>query len=710
MGTVWINDYHPYVPQAEWGGYKQSGTGRELGLAGLEEYRETKHVWHNIRPAVQHWFSPAELLTGQRGVGHGRGPVRRRHRGWWVGRLRAREPPLGGSVGLGAGARGGSHRPLRPAHPRAGRAAVPDRQLALRLEVRERAGAGDERPPGLPRPRQGARRLVVDQRDDLPARQPDGLRALGRRPGHGGVGLPPLPALLQADGVADPARRAGRRRCLARRLRSAEARAQPGHQPALQRVLRVRPAGRLPAHRRRQRLPPGGLRALRPQHRQGRADVRGARLPAPGDGPQEPHGRDVRARHEGALRGQARRRRRLPPRRSQAPVRRRRRGRSSAAVRSTRPQLLQLSGIGNPEHLRPLGVEMVHDLPGRGGEPPGPPRGLHPVRLAPAGLDRRGPQVAQPPAGRPRVAAQAHRHRGVQPLRGRRLLPVQRGRRLAQPDVPLPADRDPLRRLAPGRAGQVRPRLPGPHRPDVRRHPRLGADRLDRPAAEAEDALQLPVHADRPREWVEAVRVARDILNQPAFAPFNGGELSPGPSVRHRRGDPRLGAQGRRDRPAPVLHGEDGHRRDVGRRPGDHGRARHRGPAGRRRLRLPLRHQRQHLRPRDDGRREGRRPHRGQHAAPCGRRALLPPPRRHAALPTRRPPQRPSTAHPARRSSHDRSPVGRQSLEDLRRRGPTRSSARPTPSSRAPTSRPRPTAWSGSRTSPSRWRRARCSW
>ena len=33
------------------------------------------------------------------------------------------------------------------------------------------------------------------------------------------------------------------------------------------------------------------------------------------------------------------------------------------------------------------------------------------------------------------------------------------------------------------------------------------------------------------REWVEAVRVARDILNQPAFAPFNGGELSPGPVV-----------------------------------------------------------------------------------------------------------------------------------------------------------------------------------
>jgi choline dehydrogenase len=40
----------------------------------------------------------------------------------------------------------------------------------------------------------------------------------------------------------------------------------------------------------------------------------------------------------------------------------------------------------------------------------------------------------------------------------------------------------------------------------------------------------LTTEQDR-REWVEAVRVARGILNQPAFGPFNGGELSPGPSV-----------------------------------------------------------------------------------------------------------------------------------------------------------------------------------
>jgi betaine-aldehyde dehydrogenase len=58
LGTVWINDYHPYVPQAEWGGFGQSGNGRELGLAGLAEYRETKHIWQNINPAASYWFSP----------------------------------------------------------------------------------------------------------------------------------------------------------------------------------------------------------------------------------------------------------------------------------------------------------------------------------------------------------------------------------------------------------------------------------------------------------------------------------------------------------------------------------------------------------------------------------------------------------------------------------------------------------------------------
>jgi betaine-aldehyde dehydrogenase len=55
-GTVWINDYNVYVPQAEWGGFKRSGIGRELGPSGLDEYREAKHIWQNIAPGPTGWF------------------------------------------------------------------------------------------------------------------------------------------------------------------------------------------------------------------------------------------------------------------------------------------------------------------------------------------------------------------------------------------------------------------------------------------------------------------------------------------------------------------------------------------------------------------------------------------------------------------------------------------------------------------------------
>ncbi|MFF6888812.1 aldehyde dehydrogenase family protein [Streptomyces sp. NPDC012421] len=56
-GTVWINDFHPYLPQAEWGGFGKSGVGRELGPSGLAEYRETKHVYQNLEPRPVRWFS-----------------------------------------------------------------------------------------------------------------------------------------------------------------------------------------------------------------------------------------------------------------------------------------------------------------------------------------------------------------------------------------------------------------------------------------------------------------------------------------------------------------------------------------------------------------------------------------------------------------------------------------------------------------------------
>jgi betaine-aldehyde dehydrogenase len=55
-GTIWVNDFGPYRPAAEWGGYKQSGIGRELGEHGLGEYLEIKHIWTNNAPSRSGWF------------------------------------------------------------------------------------------------------------------------------------------------------------------------------------------------------------------------------------------------------------------------------------------------------------------------------------------------------------------------------------------------------------------------------------------------------------------------------------------------------------------------------------------------------------------------------------------------------------------------------------------------------------------------------
>ncbi len=44
-GTVWINTYNIYDPASPFGGYKQSGFGRELGMHALEQYTQVKSVW-----------------------------------------------------------------------------------------------------------------------------------------------------------------------------------------------------------------------------------------------------------------------------------------------------------------------------------------------------------------------------------------------------------------------------------------------------------------------------------------------------------------------------------------------------------------------------------------------------------------------------------------------------------------------------------------
>jgi len=57
-GTVWINDYHLINAEAPFGGYKQSGIGRELGIWGLKQYLEVKHVHvsMNNNRSSKFWF------------------------------------------------------------------------------------------------------------------------------------------------------------------------------------------------------------------------------------------------------------------------------------------------------------------------------------------------------------------------------------------------------------------------------------------------------------------------------------------------------------------------------------------------------------------------------------------------------------------------------------------------------------------------------
>ncbi len=48
-GTVWINTYNLYDPASPFGGYKESGYGRDLGRHALEGYTQVKSVWVNLR-------------------------------------------------------------------------------------------------------------------------------------------------------------------------------------------------------------------------------------------------------------------------------------------------------------------------------------------------------------------------------------------------------------------------------------------------------------------------------------------------------------------------------------------------------------------------------------------------------------------------------------------------------------------------------------
>jgi betaine-aldehyde dehydrogenase len=55
-GITWVNAYHNTYVECPWGGYKQSGWGRELGTFGLDAYTEVKQININLDPQPVGWF------------------------------------------------------------------------------------------------------------------------------------------------------------------------------------------------------------------------------------------------------------------------------------------------------------------------------------------------------------------------------------------------------------------------------------------------------------------------------------------------------------------------------------------------------------------------------------------------------------------------------------------------------------------------------
>lgn len=190
------------------------------------------------------------------------------------------------------------------------------------------------------------------------------------------------------------------------------------------------------------------------------------------------------------------------------------------------PQLLQVSGIGNSDHLREVGIEPVHHLPGVGEnlqdhlEVYVQHSCTQPVSLNPLMKMRSRPWIGlkwifgRGPGISNHFEAGGFA-RGNQAVSYPNLmfhfLPI-----AIRYDGTAPAG---------GHGYQVHI---GPMYSDSR-----GSVKVTSGDVRVKPSLRfnyLSTEQDR-REWVEAVQVARDILNQGAFTPFSGGEISPGPEV-----------------------------------------------------------------------------------------------------------------------------------------------------------------------------------
>jgi choline dehydrogenase len=191
------------------------------------------------------------------------------------------------------------------------------------------------------------------------------------------------------------------------------------------------------------------------------------------------------------------------------------------------PQLLQLSGVGRAQDLDRLGIPVVEDLSGVGENLQDHLEAFvmyactQPVSMSHILKARTWPSTGAkwllrrsgPAASNHFEAGGFVRSNEAVPMPNQMLTMLALGVR--NDGTPAPTDHSYQINL-------------GPQTPKSRGHVRL---RTSDPSSSPVLTFNYLTEAQDRQEWIEGVAITREILNQPAFTPFNGGELSPGPSV-----------------------------------------------------------------------------------------------------------------------------------------------------------------------------------
>jgi choline dehydrogenase len=193
------------------------------------------------------------------------------------------------------------------------------------------------------------------------------------------------------------------------------------------------------------------------------------------------------------------------------------------------PQLLQLSGVGAAGDLRPLGIDVIHDLPGVGEnlqdhlEVYVQHSCIQPVSMAPYFLMKNRPKVGLEWLLRKSGPGATNHFEAGGFARSNEDV---KWPNLMYHFLPIAVRYDGT--LPPGGGGHGYQVHVGPMYSDVRGTCKIvSADPHEHPALLFN---YLSTENDR-REWIEAIRVTRKILSQPAWAHLDGGEISPGPEV-----------------------------------------------------------------------------------------------------------------------------------------------------------------------------------